>query len=164
MSRSSVRRLFRIALIVLVGQYVLVGIVSIYASEPWPAIVLPAFKDAYATDQSFTVEKARIEVAFEDSVSSTVPASQLLGPLPRSHHPSFLSAQCRPASLSGSTQTESCRTSGGRKWFVNRAHTLFPNRSVTRVNVVWERLQFNPEAKQRSATSLDTLHLSLPER
>lgn len=164
MSRSSVRRLFRIAFVVLIVQYALVGIVGVYASEPWPAIVLPAFKSTYAADGSFSVEKARFEVVFEGELSSTVPSVQFLAPLPRSHHPSFLDEQCRPQSLSGRERTESCRPPEGKQWFIDRARSLYPSQSVESVNVVWERLRFNPKSKQQAATPLDTLHLSLPKR
>lgn len=160
MSRSSVRQLFLIAFVVLIVQYGLVGLIGVYASEPWPAVVLPAFKSVYATDNAFTVEKARIEVTFADETAVTIPTPQFLRPLPRSHHPSFLSTQCRPSSLSGTTDTESCLTSDGSQWFTHRAHTQFPDRSIKSVDVIWQRLQFDARKKQRSATPLDTLTLS----
>jgi hypothetical protein len=169
-SRSAVRRLFAVAAAVLVIQYGIVGIVGVYASEPWPAVVLPAFKQVYATSGGFRVEQAAIDVVFDAQepghASSpdrrSVPNAEFLGMMPRSHHSSFLSEQCQPASLSGTDATETCRRPQARRWIVERASALFPHRSVARVDVVWSRLHFDPAARTSSTTPLDTLHLSAP--
>lgn len=160
MSRSTVRRLFVVVFVALVVQYGLVGLVGVYASEPWPAIVLPGFKSVYATGDRFHVETPSIDVVFATEGRDRVSPSRFLDPLPRSHHPSFLSAQCRPVSLSGTMETEACRKPGGQQWFVDRARALYPDRSVRAVEVVWGGLYFDPGTRRVATAPLDTLRLS----
>lgn len=160
MSRSTVRRLFVVVFVALAVQYGLVGLVGVYASEPWPAVVLPGFKSVYATGERFRVEKPSIDVVFANEGREAVPSSRFLDPLPRSHHPSFLSAQCRPVSLSGTKETEACRRPGGQQWFVDRARALYPDRSVRTVEVVWGYLYFDPGTRRVATAPLDTLRLS----
>lgn len=150
--RDRVVKLFAVSFIFLVLQYGLVGIVSLYASEPWPAVVLPAFKKVYYTDQTIKVEQARIHVGFEGTPDTSVYSYEFLAPLPRSHHGAFLSQQCRPKALSGSKTTEVCATYQGRTWFVTRARHMFPDDSVSSIRVNWERLQL----QRQDRTQVDT--------
>jgi hypothetical protein len=169
MSRSSVSQLFIAVFIGLFVQYGLVGILGVTMSEPWPAVVLPGFKKVYDTGQDIVVEDTQIDVQFGNGMTATTRPSEFLALLPRSHHGAFLSKQCRPASLSGSAETERCTTDTGSRWFVERAETLYPNREVQRVDVVWTRLTFDRgtgDARNVPATSatvtrtpLDTLRL-----
>lgn len=159
MSRSSVRRLFVAAFVFLVVQYGLVGVIGLYASEPWPAVVLPAFKSVYSTSGTFEVTQTTIDVLHVDGTRSSYAPSTFLAAMPRSHHSAFLREQCRPASLSGTDATERCRTPDGTRWFVDRASALAPTPRVRGVDVVWSRLRFTPQSSQPSATPLDTLHL-----
>lgn len=155
MSRSTVRSLFVTTLVVLVLQYGLVGIVGVYASEPWPAVVLPAFKSVYSTEGTFDVTQTTLEVRFANAPSSSISTTNFLSLLPRSHHSAFLQTQCPPNPVSAA-----CQTPAGRNWFVNRARTLFPNRTVRSVDLVWSRLRFNLSTKRTTTVPLDTLHFS----
>jgi hypothetical protein len=160
MTRTQVRQLFGAAALFLVLQYGLVGVVGLIASEPWPAIVLPGFKSVYATTDAVTVDKPAIEVVFRDGNRTTVETPRFLAPMPRSHQTSFLQKQCRPASLSGTPATERCRSESGRRWFLQRASHVFPNRSVRHVDVQWQRLRFDPETGRTTRTPLGTILLS----
>lgn len=162
MSRPPVRLVFALVGAVLLLQYGVVGLVGLHGSEPWPAVLLPGFKKIYETSEGFSMERAQIEVVFKNGTRASVPIDRFLAPLPRSHHPSFFEKQCRPASLTGTSRSERCRTPEGRRWFVARAGHLFPDRSIRGVDVVWERLRIEPETASSTTRPLDTLRISAP--
>lgn len=159
MSRSGIRRLFVGALVVLVVQYGLVGIVGAVASEPWPAIVLPGFKTVYTTSGAVEVPQTTVDVLYADGTRRSMPPATFLSLLPRSHHSAFLRAQCRPASLSGTAKTERCLSPDGARWFIRRAATLAPEQTIRGVDVVWSRLRYAPNERTATTTPLDTLHI-----
>lgn len=162
MPSSAVRSLFVLAVLVLLLQYALVGLFGLYGTEPWPAVVLPGFKKVYDHSEAIRVERPVLHVQLENGNRMTVPPSQFLASFPRSHHPSFLEAQCRPASLSGTAQSERCRVPEGRQWFLQRADTLFPDQSIQNVTVTWEAVRFDPRTGSMTAHPLDSLRLSAP--
>ncbi|MFO8099806.1 MAG: hypothetical protein R6T83_09340 [Salinibacter sp.] len=159
MSRSAVRYVFVGVAVLLILQYGLVGLVSLSHSEPWPSLILPGFRSAYAADDTIRIERPQIEVEFADGTRTSVSPSRLLSPLPRSHHPSFLNAQCRPSSQSGSPKTERCVDPAGSEWFLRRADQVFPSQSVTAIDVIWTDLHFVPQAQTSRSVPLDTLRL-----
>jgi hypothetical protein len=160
MSETSVRRLFVAVFLGLILQYGLVGIVGAIASEPWPAIVLPGFKSVYDNGEEFIFDEPEIQVVFEDQSASPVRAPTFLREMPGSHHAVFLSQQCRPASMSGTDDTERCLREGNRAWFLSRAREIFPERSVQGVRVVWSKMRFDPATDaQPRRTPLDTLRI-----
>lgn len=145
--REQVVKLFAVSFIALVLQYGLVGIVSLYASEPWPAVVLPAFKTVYHTDDVIEVEQARIHIGFENVRDTMVTSYQFLDPVPRSHHGAFLSKQCRPRDLSETASTEVCARPQGQTWFLDKAQQMFPEEKVSSIRVDWERLQLRRDER-----------------
>lgn len=161
MTSKSIRRLFVAVLIFLPAQYGLVGLLGdFHYGEPWPAVVLPGFKTVYATSGDIEVDHTTFEVLFANGETVSVSPSDVLAPLPRSHHVTFLNEQCRPARLSGSYRTERCLAPAGVGWFVSRAASLFPQRSVRRVDVIWSRLRVDPPMSTPTFMPLDTLHLT----
>lgn len=42
-------------------QYILVGIIGYYKSEPWPAFVFPGFKNVYVSEEHYIVRQTRFE-------------------------------------------------------------------------------------------------------
>ena len=162
MSRSTIRRVFVGAFLVLVIQYGLVGLIGVRSSEPWPSLLLPGFKTVYATEDTIHLERPQVSVKFADGSRASVSTARLLSPLPRSHHPSFLEAQCRPSSISGTKQTERCRAPDGRRWFIDRAEQVFAPRSVVSVDVMWSRLHFVPDSQTTRSTPIATLRLTSP--
>jgi hypothetical protein len=147
----------------LVLQYAAVGLAGLhYGTEPWPAVVLPGFKTVYDDGTSILVERPTVHVVFDDGAREPVELSRLLAPLPRSHHASFLRAQCRPAALSGTDDTERCRSGAGRRWVLERAAAVAPTRSVRAVVVTWEHLRLDPASGTTVAQPLDSLSLAAP--
>jgi len=167
MSKSFTQRIRAFALFVLCVQYAIVGIVGWYASEPWPAVVLPGFKSVYEEEGVVTVQAPRFVAHLSDGDTTSVPTSAVLALLPRSHHTSFLRAQCRPASLSGTTRTEVCRHPDGASWLADRVQAHVPDRLVAGVEVVWERVEMRRRAGRgvtTHRTPLDTLTVTASSR
>ena len=159
MSRATVRSLFIGVFVLLVVQYGLVGIVGVYASEPWPAVVLPAFKSVYETSDTLRVEQTTIDVGFKNGGRTTVSPSRFLSILPRSHHASFLQEQCRTTSDSS---VPPCATNTGRRWFFKRAQTLFPGQTVTSIKVIRTQMRFVVTSQSATTIPIDTLQLGSP--
>jgi hypothetical protein len=162
MSAARVRFLFAIVGIGLALQYAAVGLAGLYGMEPWPAVVLPGFKTVYDDGTSILVERPAVYVGFKNGDREPVELARILDPLPRSHHASFLRAQCQPATLSGTDATERCRLEAGRQWIFDRAAAVFPTRSVRTVVVTWQQLRLDPASGKTSVHPLDSLSLVPP--
>ena len=159
-SRSFTQRIRAFALLVLCVQYAIVGIVGWHASEPWPAVVLPGFKSVYEEEGVVTVQVPRFVAHLSDGDTTSVPTSAVLALLPRSHHTSFLRAQCHPASLSGATRTEVCQHPDGATWLADRVQAHVLDRPVARIDIVWERIEIRRGDRRGISTHrtpLDTL-------
>jgi hypothetical protein len=144
MSPSSIRRLFVVVLIFLPIQYALVGVIGHYYSEPWPALVLPAFQTTWDHGESIQIEQVSLDVTFEDGTRAPAAVDSLLADLPRSQHRGFFRLQCQPAQLSGDARTERCLQPGAAIWMQQQAAALFPDRSPARLDVIWNRLTYVP--------------------
>lgn len=73
-------------------QYAMVGIVGELHSEPWPAFVLPGFKNVYVSnDDLFQVEQSTFHIKVDGLPDSMVLRPQELFPeLPLSQVPGFM--------------------------------------------------------------------------
>lgn len=61
MSEKTVRKIFISILIFLPIQYILVGVVGYYKSEPWPAFVFPGFKNVYETNETYLLPRTTFQ-------------------------------------------------------------------------------------------------------
>lgn len=163
MTPRAKRRLFIFVLVLLPVQYALVGIIDQYGSEPWPALVLPAFQSTGDRDGSVSTSHVTLKATFDDDSRRRVPMAALLADLPSSQHLGFLRTQCRPASLSGTARTERCRHPEAAAWLRDRLAVLHPDRRPHRLDIVWNQLRYAPAADPDDAgstvrtTPLDTL-------
>ena len=92
MNKRSVIRLFIAVMIFMLIQYAVVGIVGELHSEPWPAFVLPGFKNVYVSgDDLFQIEQKRfvIEINGQPQVEELRP-QELFPELPLSQVPGFM--------------------------------------------------------------------------
>lgn len=164
MSRVSVRSLFMAALIILPLQYALVGLSgNLYGREQWPAVVLPGFKNVWDGHEAIEVTDVELTVRFADGGTAPLTVPALLADLPRSHHGAFFRTQCQPAVLSGTSDTERCRTADGRAWILRRLAALYPGQTPAALDVVWVRLTYAPTHPVAHATPLNTLSLPLDD-
>lgn len=165
MSRANVRRLFIGVLVLLPAQYALVGVVGAWKSEPWPALIMPAFQASdLDADGALTDVKPELTATFASGERVAVPVRGLLQALPPSHHPAFLAKQCRPAALSGTAATEQCRRPAVRRWLQERVASQFLGRTVRRLDVTWTRLRYTPGTATLRTMPLDTLTLDFGAR
>jgi len=165
MSRTRIRRLFVVVLVVLPLQYALVGLIGWVDREPWPALVLPGFKTVYATNDTLEVVRPSLVAYSTADTAHPLSIPQFLDPLPRSHHAAFFREQCRLAFLSGTPATERCLAPEAQRWFVDRADTLLPGITIQRVDIVWSRLRIAPNQLSTQApatTPLGRLTLTRP--
>lgn len=164
MSKTTVRRLFIVVLLFLPLQYGLVGVVGLYYSEPWPAIVMPGFQQVWEADDVVVVPRPRFEAVFDDGHRQEIPVEAMLEALPRTHHRAVMDLQFRPAAFGGSAPVRS--TPAHADWAAARVHTLFPEHRAVRLDVVWEQVVFELGAARRSPSLLqiDTLRIALPNR
>jgi len=159
MAESTVRHLFVAAIIGLVIQHGLVGIVGLYASEPWPAIVLPAFKDVHGRSGVVESKDQHIDVVLTDGQRVSFERPQFMTFMPIIHQSVFLKNQCQPVALSGSEHTDVCRRPEGKSFFLDRAQALFPEKEVRSVDIIWTRLRIDVQTRASETTPLDTLRL-----
>lgn len=159
MSESTVRRLFIVVIIGLMVQHGIVGIVGLYVSEPWPAIVLPAFKDVHGRSGVVESKDQHIDVVLTDGERVSFERPQFMTFMPIIHQSVFLKNQCQPAALSGSEATDVCRRPEGKPLFLDRARALFPEKHVRSVDVIWTHIRVDVQTRASETIPLDTLRL-----
>jgi len=161
-SKDNVRRLFIAVLAILPLQYGLVGLTGLLGwMEPWPAVVLPGFKGVADRLEHFELQQAVLEAYFTDSTTTYVPVNDLFESIPSSHHLGVLRRQFRPASMSGTSETEQALHPEIRSWLSDRLARLYPERTTERLDVVWFQIRFSPTGVLSDATPIDTLRLPL---
>lgn len=90
MSEKTVRKLFIFILLFLPLQYILVGIIGYYKTEPWPAFVFPGFKSVYQQEGNYLIRQTFFELYNnENEKISTLQPYQLFEELPRSQIAGF---------------------------------------------------------------------------
>lgn len=162
LQRRTVRWLFIGTVPLLLLQYILVGLIGLRWSEPWPALVMPSFQQVFDPAR-ITTDVTTFEVIFEDGRREVIPPAELLADLPRSHHSAVLTKQFRPLSV-GSTRVEApAQQPPARTWLAQRLALLAPDRKAVRVDVVWHRLTVHPYegASRVTQQPLDTLAIPL---
>ena len=85
MSQNKVRKIFICTLIFLPLQYVLVGIIGQHNAEPWPAFILPGFKNVYESERIYKIHQTRFDVynSSDEKIASLSPHLFFTG-IPRS--------------------------------------------------------------------------------
>lgn len=73
MQQKQVRTLFIVVFIFLPIQYVFVGVVGYYHSEPWPAFVFPGFKNAFIGHDGFETDRTQFLVYGTDTTITLTP-------------------------------------------------------------------------------------------
>lgn len=133
--------------------------ISLLGDEPWPAVLLPAFRLPYNATHEVSVQQPTIEVGLDSGDPIHLTASELLEPFPRSHHNTFMRSFF-------STSDVAIDIEKGQEVFIHqRVSELFPNEEVNTISIIWQRLTFrlddsNPQpVNPQPVTSipLDTL-------
>ena len=162
MNRTRIRRLFQALAVLLPLQYALVGLVQLGGGrEPWPLLVMPGFKATWHEGMPLLSQRVTFAVRRPDGSIRHLPADTVLAVLPYSHHRAMLEHFFRPASLSGTPETERIRHPDARRWLWDRLRTLMGSAPV-QVDIVWEALRIDPKTGALQAQPLDTLTLQRP--
>lgn len=157
-----IRRLFQVLAVLLPLQYALVGLVQLGGGrEPWPLLVMPGFKATWHEGMPLLSQRVTFAIQQSDGTIRPLPADTVLAVLPYSHHRAMLEHFFRPASLSGTPETERIRQPEARRWLWNRLQALTGSTPV-RVDIVWEALRIDPKTDALQAQPLDTLTLQRP--
>lgn len=162
LEKRNVRRLFAVVLILLPLHYGLVGLASLAGwPEPWPAVLLPGFQSVWDHERHIEMPEAALEVRFADGTMDVAPVAAVFRPLPASHHLGILRRQFTPYSMSGTMRTEQGLRPGARRWLRTRIASLYGDRPIERVDVVWYRVRYGTDGVFLSASPVDTLILPL---
>lgn len=164
MTATGTRRLFTIALVGLVLQYVAVGVADLAGrTEPWPAIVMPGFKGVWDAQTQFDVPEASLYVSFADGSTEQAYVGEVFQPIPASHHLGILRRQFMPSRMSGTERTEQGRHPATRPWLTARLEDIFDDRRSEQMDVVWYRTHYSPRGEFLGRTAVDTLRIPLAE-
>lgn len=119
LSAKCVKRLFIVILIFLPMQYIVVGVVGFYSSEPWPAFVFPGFKSVYVYGGSYQVNQFVVEVeSSEGQIVREFTPQQFFYEIPNSQVAGFIRSNLDTADDFESFDSET------RQWFRERAREL----------------------------------------
>ena len=159
LQRPSIRRLFLAAFIILPLQYALVGLVGLWRSEPWPALVMPGFQKVYRPD-SITADVYRFEVRFADGSRASMSPTEVLADLPRSHHDAVMKLRFRAAASPPSETTLSPTLAA---WLRQRVRSRYPTQTPVRVTVIRSEVLVvsDATAARRHVRPLDSLTVAL---
>lgn len=161
MSPESARTLFLVAAGVLLLQYGIIGLLSLGAGEPWPAVIQPGFKNVWDGNDTVRIPRAELEVTTASGRTLPVPLEQLFDGIPTSHHLGLLRAQFQPASISGTTNTERALSPDTRVWLRQQVDRLFPDEQASLMLAVWREMLFDRASQESTTRVIDTLVIDL---
>lgn len=150
--RKTVKKIFLFFLIYLPFQYLLVGISGLAGSEPWPAFVLPGFKQVHTTSSQTQVLNPQFYVQFRDAQTSDVEIS-----------PYKLFKGIQPSQLQGFLRTNFSQpakySNEGKKWLEFRLNKLYPNTDPIELKVRWEKIVFEHTKEKVTEVSRENLRV-----
>lgn len=138
---KTVKRIFIFFLCYLVFQYVLVGIVGVLYSEPWPAFVLPGFKNIYATQDKVEITEPTIFALTSDSTRQPIDAFNLFKGLPTSQMSGFLRSNFN---------SKADYSPEAKNWLEQRLKHLYPDKNLTGLQVEWVQVTYKQENNVQS--------------
>lgn len=114
----------------------LVGIVGVLHSEPWPAFVLPGFKSVYEAKGQVEITSPKFFVKWQNSHVSKkeIAASTLFSGLQQSQLQGFI--------RSNFSQTD--YSPEARNWLKKRLLQIYPDSSIAALEVAWIPISYQP--------------------
>jgi hypothetical protein len=106
----------------------LVGIVGVFYSEPWPAFVLPGFKNVYATKGQVEITAPKFFVEWRDNSREEIAASELFPGLQASQMQGFIQSNFKKEDYHQKA----------RDWLKNRLMQIYPDSSITALEIDWK--------------------------
>lgn len=148
MKKKTVKGIFIFFLCYLPLQYVVVGIVGYYKSEPWPAFVFPGFKSIYVYDYGFEIDYPLFEIFSEDSVNSIrMMPKEFFPEIPTSKISGFMRTHFWDVKNIEEFDRET------KLWLIDHADE-FTDDQIVGVHIVWERNFFPAVSDQAKPDSV----------
>ena len=158
MNRAHVRKVFLVVFGALLLQYGLVGYgTATDVGEPWPAVVLPGFKNVWDSSTTIGIPSAEFEVRFADGTVSSMLPAQVFSSIPASHHLGIMRTH-----FAGAGGATAARISAEKAaWLRGRVEEIF-GKPASRVEVIWSELRLEPGSRTPGRVAVDTLVIDLP--
>lgn len=152
MEKRNVKRLFAFFILFLPLQYGMVGILGVLFREPWPALVLPGFKNIYFKEDRIELEEPQIFAKVSDREEWVkISASGLFQGLQASQLQGFLFANFRDPAKAAGFSIE------GKRWLSDRLQKLHPGASYTSLKIEWQKKVFKFDKGDRNLDSTKTV-------
>lgn len=157
--RSTIRKGFYAFFAYLIFQYLMVGVIGVIHSEPWPAFTLPGFKNVFDRGEFIEHKVPAFVVTGEAGEEHTLRPAQIFRDIPVSHHNGIMRHQFNPAGKSVSERVK-VMTPEGYDWLIARTEEEAGFRGAERIMVVWSDNFYRirgEEMRQISSVPADTL-------
>jgi hypothetical protein len=143
----------------LVFQYVMVGVIGVIYSEPWPAFTLPGFKNVFDKGEFIAHRVPVFIVTGEAGAEHTLRPAQIFRDIPVSHHNGIMRYQFNPARR---TRTDRYKVMSpeGYDWLSARIEEETGFTGYDHITVVWSDHFYRirgEEMRQVSSVPADTL-------
>ena len=145
----------------LIIQYLMVGIIGVIHSEPWPAFTLPGFKNVFDRGEFIQQKVPVFVVEGADGETYRIRPSRMFRDIPVSHHNGIMRHQFNPARFSSDGRLK-MMTPEGYDWLGARIEeeTGLKLTDSGRIFVVWSDHFYRirgEEMRQVSSVPVDTL-------
>jgi hypothetical protein len=138
MKKTTVKKIFIFFLFFLPLQYATVGIVGLIASEPWPALVLPAFQNVDATPANISVQKPVLSIIdVKDNTHSNVKPDKLFKGIQESQLQGFLRTHF------GDSLKWTQKGKNSKVWLLNQISQNYPSIEPKFLKIRWEKMHYN---------------------
>jgi hypothetical protein len=150
MSRKKVKRVMIFFILFLPLQYALVGVSDSLKSEPWPALVLPAFKNSFGSKkQLFTHQVAFSVKDKKNKKLRELDPAKLFPNIPKSQLSGFLRLHFSDSLKIADFNTQT------RKWLRRRVEQLQPAGHPQKLVVKWIKKQYRPGQETPSQSEIE---------
>jgi hypothetical protein len=159
--KNKIRRGFYLFSAWLIIQYLMVGIIGVIHSEPWPAFTLPGFKNVFDRGEFIEQKVSVFVVEGVDGEAYRIRPSRVFRDIPVSHHNGIMRHQFNPARFSSGSRLK-MMTPEGYDWLrarIEEESGLMPAESG-QILVVWSDHFYRirgEEMRQVSSVPVDTL-------
>lgn len=157
--RGKIRKGFYVFFAYLIFQYVMVGVIGVIHSEPWPAFTLPGFKNVFDKGDFIEHRVPVFVVTGEAGEEHILRPSQVFRDIPVSHHNGIMRHQFNPAGKSATDRIK-VMTPEGYDWLSARIEEEAGFAGSDRILVIWSDHFYRirgEEMRQISSVPADTL-------
>lgn len=134
MRRRTVKLIFIVLMIFLPLQYAVVGWVGLQKSEPWPALVLPAFKSVFDANDKITVDQVKFYLENNENANGfEIEPATLFSGVPDSQLQGFFRTHFSDSTAIAAYSNET------RQWLMKKINEQYPNYSPGVLQIQWKQ-------------------------